>query len=232
MERYAVTIDKNSLIKNDPNDWGKEHNKPRYILDLILSVINVSVKTVQKVNSLPKLVFDGDSVIVEKNVNKEVDNNSTETVEHVSYRCEENEFVNDGDEAPTAENTLYLPIKQEYFDQIVARTKTIEYREVKSTTAKRYLQYQGKKPMLNPSCTDPSLEFELDDFNGGKFPFLPKQYKYLFLAVGYNTKRDTAIVKVEKIEFAPVEVRAKMFCCWIEEFHISKVIEVQRKENQ
>ncbi len=232
MERYAVTIDKNSLIKNDPNDWGKEHNKPRYILDLILSVINVSVKTVQKVSSLPKLVFDGDSVIVEKNVNKEVDNNSTETVEHVSYRCEENEFVNDGDEAPTAENTLYLPIKQEYFDQIVARTKTIEYREVKSTTAKRYLQYQGKKPMLNPSCTDPSLEFELDDFNGGKFPFLPKQYKYLFLAVGYNTKRDTAIVKVEKIEFAPVEVRAKMFCCWIEEFHISKVIEVQRKENQ
>ena len=53
MERYAVTIDKNSLIKNDPNDWGKEHGKPRYILDLMLSVINVSVKTMQIVNSLP-----------------------------------------------------------------------------------------------------------------------------------------------------------------------------------
>lgn len=232
MERYAVTIDKNSLIKNDPNDWGKEHNNPRYILELMLSVINVSVKTVHKVNTLPKLIFDGDSVIVEKNANKEVDNENTETAEHVSYRCDENVFVNDSDETPTAENTLYLPIKQEYFDQIVAGTKTIEYREVKSTTAKRYLQYQGKKPMLNPSCTDPSLEYELDDFNGGKFPFLPKQYKFLFLAVGYNTKRDTAIVKVEKVEFTPVEVRAKMFCWWIEEFHISKVIEVQRKENQ
>jgi predicted helicase len=32
--------------------------KPRYILDLLLSVINVSVQTVDIVNSLPKLKFD------------------------------------------------------------------------------------------------------------------------------------------------------------------------------
>ena len=53
MERYAVTVDKDSLIKNDPNDWSREHNKPRYILDLLLSVINVSVQTVDVVNGLP-----------------------------------------------------------------------------------------------------------------------------------------------------------------------------------
>ncbi|WP_302942140.1 DEAD/DEAH box helicase [Alistipes putredinis] len=53
MERYTVTIDKASQIKNDPNDWSKEHEQPRYILDLLLSVIILSCRTVDIVNSLP-----------------------------------------------------------------------------------------------------------------------------------------------------------------------------------
>lgn len=57
MERYQITINKDSQIKNDPNDWAAEHNKETYILDLLLSVINVSVQTVDIVNSLPKLNF-------------------------------------------------------------------------------------------------------------------------------------------------------------------------------
>jgi predicted helicase len=57
MERYAVTTHRESGIKNDPNDWGIEHNNPRYILDLLLSVITVSVKTADIINSLPKLEF-------------------------------------------------------------------------------------------------------------------------------------------------------------------------------
>ena len=55
MERYAVKTDKDSGIKNDPNLWSREHNQPRYILDLLLSVINVSVQTVDIVASLPPL---------------------------------------------------------------------------------------------------------------------------------------------------------------------------------
>ena len=55
MERYAVTQDTRSLIINDPNDWSKEHGNPTYIYDLLLSVINLSVQTVDIVNSLPKL---------------------------------------------------------------------------------------------------------------------------------------------------------------------------------
>ena len=57
MERYQVTQDKDTLIKNDPNNWAIEHEKPRYILDLLLSVIEVSVRTVEIVNNLPKLEF-------------------------------------------------------------------------------------------------------------------------------------------------------------------------------
>lgn len=55
MERYAVTTHKDSGIKNDPNDWATEVGNPRYILDLLLSIINVSVQTVDIVNSLPAL---------------------------------------------------------------------------------------------------------------------------------------------------------------------------------
>lgn len=58
MERYQITVHKDSQIKNDPNDWAKEHNQPRYILDLLLSIINVSVQTVDIVNDLPEVNWD------------------------------------------------------------------------------------------------------------------------------------------------------------------------------
>lgn len=58
LDRYQVTVDKDSGIKNDCNDWSKEHKKPRYIFDLLLSIINVSVQTVDIVNSLPKIDFE------------------------------------------------------------------------------------------------------------------------------------------------------------------------------
>ena len=53
MERYAVTIDKASQIKNDPNDWSREHKQPRYILDLLLSIITLSCQTMDIVKALP-----------------------------------------------------------------------------------------------------------------------------------------------------------------------------------
>ena len=58
MERYAITTDKKSGITNDPNDWAREHNDEKYILSLLLRVINVSVQTVEIVKGLPKLKFE------------------------------------------------------------------------------------------------------------------------------------------------------------------------------
>jgi predicted helicase len=58
MERYQITTHKDSGIKNNPNDWATETGNPRYILDLLLSVINVSVQTVEIVSSLPKVKFE------------------------------------------------------------------------------------------------------------------------------------------------------------------------------
>lgn len=76
MERYAVTTHKESGIVNDPNDWAKEVGNPRYILDLLLSIINVSVQTVDIVNSLPKVDFGTEpteSKIVNMYPNREED---------------------------------------------------------------------------------------------------------------------------------------------------------------
>lgn len=55
MERYQVTVDKDSGIRNDPNDWSREHNQPRYILDLLKRIIRVSLETNKIVASLPVL---------------------------------------------------------------------------------------------------------------------------------------------------------------------------------
>lgn len=55
MERYQVTVDKDSGIRNDPNDWAREHNQPRYILDLLKRIVRVSLETMKIVNALPAL---------------------------------------------------------------------------------------------------------------------------------------------------------------------------------
>ena len=56
LDRYCIRQDiKGSGIINDPNDWAAEHGNPRYILDLLLSVINLSMKTLEIVKNLPKL---------------------------------------------------------------------------------------------------------------------------------------------------------------------------------
>ena len=55
MERYQITVDKDSGLRNDPNDWAREHNQPRYILDLLKRIVRVSLETMKIVNALPAL---------------------------------------------------------------------------------------------------------------------------------------------------------------------------------
>lgn len=52
MERYQVTVHKDSGIRNDPNDWSDD---PRYIVDLLKRVVRVSVETARIVRALPPL---------------------------------------------------------------------------------------------------------------------------------------------------------------------------------
>ena len=58
MERYQKTTHKESGITNNPNDWAAEVGNPRYILDLLLSIVNVSMQTVAIVDGLPRITFE------------------------------------------------------------------------------------------------------------------------------------------------------------------------------
>ncbi|MEZ0139983.1 type ISP restriction/modification enzyme [Microbacterium sp. NRRL B-14842] len=55
IERYQVKTDNPSGIVNDPNDWSREHEQPRYIIDLIGRVTRVSLDTMKIVDGLPDL---------------------------------------------------------------------------------------------------------------------------------------------------------------------------------
>jgi len=57
MERYCDKVDKKSGIHNDANQWGIEHGNPRYPLDLLQSIITLSLRTLDIVDSLPKITF-------------------------------------------------------------------------------------------------------------------------------------------------------------------------------
>lgn len=55
VERACVSVDKDSGIVNDFNDYAAEIGNPRYPLDLFLKVITVSLETVKIVKGLPAL---------------------------------------------------------------------------------------------------------------------------------------------------------------------------------
>ena len=55
VERCCVSVDKDSGIVNDFNDYAKEMGDEKYIFNLILRVITVSLETMKIVKSLPKL---------------------------------------------------------------------------------------------------------------------------------------------------------------------------------
>lgn len=52
MEQYQVVEDKKSGIKDDPNDYSDDE---KYIFSLLLRIINVSVQTVDLINSMPSM---------------------------------------------------------------------------------------------------------------------------------------------------------------------------------
>ncbi|MGW6257429.1 DEAD/DEAH box helicase [Streptomyces sp. NPDC055085] len=52
IDRYQVKVDKASGIVNDPNHWSEN---PRYIIDLLIRIVTVSLETMKIVDSLPAL---------------------------------------------------------------------------------------------------------------------------------------------------------------------------------
>lgn len=75
---------------------------------------------------------------------------------------------------------LDLIIKQKYFDAILAGRKVQEFREVRPTTVKKYIELDEDG-------------YEREDEYGNAIPI---KYDAIRFFVGYNADRDTALVEV------------------------------------
>ena len=58
MDQYRVKTDKKSGITDDPNDYSED---PKYIFNLLLRIITVSLKTIELINQLPKFEIENDN---------------------------------------------------------------------------------------------------------------------------------------------------------------------------
>ncbi|WP_432717966.1 type ISP restriction/modification enzyme [Staphylococcus equorum] len=52
MDQYQIKVDKNSGIIDDPNEYSDD---PKYILNHLLKIINLSVLTIDLIHELPPL---------------------------------------------------------------------------------------------------------------------------------------------------------------------------------
>lgn len=125
--------------------------------------------------------------------------------------------------------SLYLVIKQEYLDKIIAGTKEIEYREIKDKTYRRYLELnENGKPRLDLEMLDKLRRHDTEYLMSiNACPYIPRDIRYLDLAAGYHKDRDTARVELGGIGFdAGTGMDGRP--CWIIKFFINEVLEYHR----
>lgn len=117
--------------------------------------------------------------IIEKVIEKIVDGNITQYSYNAELQKLEKHIVKKQSTFDVSGlKVLSLIIKDVYFKEILAGTKTIEYRELKQTTMNKYTY--------------------VDEADGKRYL---RRYDALRLCVGYNKNRDSALVEVTDIRY-------------------------------
>ena len=207
MERYAVTVDKKSGIRNDPNDWSREHENPSYIFDLVCSIVNVSIKTMQIVGKLPKLSFNGAEVSID-----------------VAGRMSE---ISDSAKRElamaTEDNTLYLQVKHDDFYHIVVEEAKDLVRTITESTASRYLAVNEQgTPLYNKQNVEEGKRYYLNDYNGGKFPYVAREFRYVKLING----NASALIAINRINFKAENIKGNL-AEWSVQLTLGEIIKVE-----
>ena len=204
MERYQVTTNKDSGIVNDPNDWAREQGNPKYILDLLLSIINVSLQTVEIVRNLPaldlgELLSENPSVDKQKVITtpaaQPTKGSINKTVKEYAIPAESLPQVAEAKQKEEPDiKIVTLIIKKVYFDAILSGTKKVEYRQLKQTTLNKYT-------WLNPEDGKRHL----------------KKYDAVRFYVGYSKNRETALIEIVNTVYDTTTQTV--------EFHLGKILE-------
>lgn len=89
-------------------------------------------------------------------------------------------------------NVLTLSIKQKFFDEILAGTKTHEYREIRPNNAKKYFRYE-----LNGKLYENGDDLPTDEEEPGDVTLQAVKYDAIkFLTGAYSGKRPYIIVEI------------------------------------
>ena len=207
MERYAITIDKKSGIKNDPNDWSREHETPGYIFDLVCSIVNVSVKTMEIVHKLPKLSFNGAEV----------------SIDLAGRMSEISDSVKKELTIATEDNTLYLQVNKDDFYNIVVEEKHSLVRPITESSAPRYIAVNEQGiPLYNKQNVKEGVRYYLNDYNAGKFPYALREYRYIKLVNG----NATVLIAIRRINLQAENVKGNI-AHWNVEFSLGEILKVE-----
>lgn len=207
IERYAVTVDKKSGIRNDPNDWSREHENPRYIFDLVCSIVNVSIKTMQIVGKLPKLSFNGAEVSID--VAGRMSGISDSAKRELAMATED--------------NTLYLQVKHDDFYHIVVEETKDLVRTITESTASRYLAVNEQgTPLYNKQNVEEGKRYYLNDYNGGKFPYVAREFRYIKLVNG----NASALIAINRINFKAEDIKGNL-AEWSVQLTLGEIIKVE-----
>lgn len=207
MERYAITIDKNSGIKNDSNDWSREHETPGYIFDLVCSIVNVSVKTMEIVHKLPKLSFNGAEV----------------SIDLAGRMSEISDFAKKELTIATEDNTLYLQVNKDDFYNIVVEENHSLVRPITESSAPRYIAVNEQGiPLYNKQNVKEGVRYYLNDYNAGKFPYALREYRNLKLVNG----KATVLIAIRRINLKAENVKGNM-AQWYVEFSLGEILKVE-----
>lgn len=216
MERYQITTDAKSGIINNPNDWSKEHGDEKYIFNLLLRIITVSLETMKIVNDLPKLNFGVDINQSDEHVKE---NNAVVPNNQDSGAISQSSVWNDSFEEPTKDNTITCNIMRKPLEEIKAGRQKVEHRVIDdyrhdNYKVEKYLVTDNNgKPVKNVDTTEVGKNYTIYSCNKGKFPFIYKNIKYI------RFNRTTTMIRIDKIK--PVWVGGK----WQLWFNIAEVID-------
>jgi len=125
-------------------------------------------------------------------------------------------------------NVLTLSIKQKYFDEIIAGTKTVETREIRPNNFKRYCRYlhDGKEYINAEDIPEDDKSIDV----------IPVKYDALKLLTGeYRGKRPYVVVEVKNAQVAFLddedgkeivyEVDGKEYLAAVIDYELGKIIE-------
>jgi hypothetical protein len=151
---------------------------------------------------------------------------------------------------PTKDNSLYLSVKQNVFDDIISGKSKTFCQEIRDMNFLRLLKTERKQPSFNPKKISVSNPLNNDPmvYNGGVFPFYLKEYESLSIAVGFAKIRDEAIVSIRRVDVSPLKnedgtaVRLDFdedgnghpssdgpYTIWNITYHLGKILQINRK---